>query len=133
MIRGDSGSFEAVHIVAHEVPIPIDGLEKKLEECARPGFTGSQTIFLRVHDAAALQVWFATEKLEHIRVGRPVNASPEFRSVFGNGEPTERQIKVREALARQKYRFRLVLSVTKVIADFVDGEIRDIKFVSVSE
>lgn len=120
--------------VSAQVEVPIEQVERELEKCAIPGFTGSKVVYLRVRPEAALAVWFSTEQTEVKRNGSNGNRSPEFTRMFGEpGQPTERQLKVRQWLSQEKHRFRLVVTVTKVIADYVDGELRDMKFVSVSE
>jgi hypothetical protein len=120
--------------VGSQVEVSIEQVERELEKCAVPGFTGSMVVYLRLRPEASLAVWFSTEQTEVKRNGSNGNRSPEFSSVFGDPkQPTDRQLKVRQWLSQEKHRFRLVVTVTKVIADFKNGELCDMKFVSVSE
>jgi len=120
--------------VGSQVEVSIEQVERELEKCAVPGFTGSMVVYLRLKPEAALTVWFSTEQTEVKRNGSNGNRSPEFSRVFGDpNQPTDRQLKVRQWLSQEKHRFRLVVTVTKVIADFKNGELCDMKFVSVSE
>ena len=120
--------------VGSQVEVSIEQVERELEKCAVPGFTGSMVVYLRLKPEAALTVWFSTEQTEVKRNGSNGNRTPEFSSVFGDPkQPTDRQLKVRQWLSQEKHRFRLVVTVTKVIADFKNGELCDMKFVSVSE
>lgn len=119
---------------ASQVEVPIEQVEREFEKCAVPGFTGSMVVYLRVKPEAALAIVFSTEQTEVKRNGGNGNRSPEFSRVFGDpSQPTERQLKVRQWLSQEKHRFRLMVTVTRVIADYVDGELRDMKFVRVSE
>jgi hypothetical protein len=119
-----------MHTVASEVELPTDQLQAELERRAVPGFTGQVTIWLRVKPEAAASVWFTTEEREVKVAGKQRCISPPFD---GANPPTERQMKVRAEIARERHRFRLAVSLSKVIGDFVDGDLRKIELISVRD
>ena len=119
-----------MHTIASEIEVPTSQVEAELERRAVPGFTGQVTVWLRVRPEAAASVWFTTEEREVKAVGRQRCISPPFDP---GAPPTDRQMKVRAELAQQRHRFRLAISLSKVVGDFVDGELRKIEFVTVND
>jgi hypothetical protein len=122
-----------MHSVAHEVAIPTEQVERELQRRARPGFNGSVTINLRLKPEAALSVWFTVESREVTKTGRQDCTSPERGQLFGNGNPTERELMIRAELARQQHRFRLATSLSKVIGHFEDGKLQKVEYLDVRD
>lgn len=120
-----------MHPVADQVEIPIEKVEHELEKRAIPGFTGSVTVYLRLRPLVGSSVYLESIETEHIRVGRL--ATSGSLNPQSNRGPSERVLKVRQQLRQQKDRFRVRTTVTKVIANYVDGDLRDLVFESGSE
>jgi len=110
-----------MHPTASEIQVPVERIEKEFCRYAVPGFSGSRTVHLRVRQEAALAVEFISEGLEAQRIGeRQACISP---SLLENSEPTERQLKVKATIARNRNRMSLVMKITKVTAHYIDGHI----------
>ena len=110
-----------MHPVANEVEVPTDEVERYLMQWARPGYTGQREIHLRVRPEAGLQVEFIVVGNEVQRIKAEPSRSPE--GLFGQTEPTERQLMVRVGLAQNKHRFRIGMKLTRVLAHFQDGKL----------
>jgi hypothetical protein len=111
-----------MHPVANEVPVPTDGIERELLVLAEKKFHGRARLTLRVKPEAALSVEvLPPAATETQRIGdRAQNASPEL---FTSGQPTTRELIVRQFVTANAYRFRLGMKLTAVICDFDHGRL----------
>jgi hypothetical protein len=115
-----------MHPVANQVEIPTDKISEALERCAVPGFTGSVTAHIRVLPSAAHEVEFRFEQATMVQINKPTD--PETPLVTN-----ARVNKVRRVLMENAQRFRLGTPLSRVLASFVDGELRKFEIVEVSE
>jgi len=109
-----------MHPVANEVPVPTDQVETALLALAERRFTGRARLALRVRPEAALAVeLLPPEATESQRIGdKAPQLSPEL---FRNGEASTRELKVKQLLISNAYRFRLGMKLTAVVCDFKEG------------
>jgi hypothetical protein len=119
-----------MHPTACEVQVPTDEIEKLLERRAVPGFTGSVSLNLKLCAEAALAVSFTTEERE-VQGGKNYPRSPEMHFGPGDAQPTERVLKVRQHLARNRDRFRLMVKPTRIVANYVDGNLNSLELITV--
>lgn len=115
-----------MHPVAYEVDVPTERVERYLLQWAKPGFTGQRTIFLRVRSEAGLAVEFFAEgnEVDKVQGPRP-NLTPP---IFGKGDPTEREMEVGAKIAQNKHRFRIGTKLTRIVAHFVDGRLKQLEW-----
>jgi hypothetical protein len=113
-----------MHPVANQVEIPTEKLSEALERCAVPGFTGNLIGHLRVLPTAANEVEFRFEKLTTLQVNKAQD--PEQPLVTN-----ARVAKVRRVLLENSDRFRLGTKLSRVVGNFVDGELRRFEVIEV--
>lgn len=113
-----------MHIVANEVEVPTEEVERYLLRWAKPGYTGQRTIHVRVLPEAGLHVAFFPYGNEVQRI-KGQNGSMSPLGIFSSQptEPTEREIMVKVGIAQNKHRFRLGMKLTQVLANFQDGRL----------
>ena len=113
-----------MHPVANQVEIPTEKISEVLERAAVPGFTGSVTVHLRVRPTAGFEVEFITEKLVSLQINKP--SEPEMPLVTN-----ARVAKVRRMLTENRHRFFMGTKLSKILANFTDGELRKFELIEV--
>ena len=121
-----------MHPVANEVEVSIEEVERYLLKWAKPGFTGQRKVFVRVLPEAGTKVIFLPAGNQIDRPESRVSLSPE--NLFErSSQPTERELMVSVQLAQNKYRFRIGMKLTAVLAHFVDGKLKGFEWETVGE
>jgi hypothetical protein len=113
-----------MHPTANQIDIPTEQLSEALERCAVPGFTGNLITHVRVLPTAGFEVEFRFEKLTTLQINKP--EEPETPHVTN-----ARVAKVRRMLAEHQGRFRIGTKLSRVVCNFVDGELRRMEVIEV--
>ncbi len=122
-----------MHPVVNEVEVSIEEVERYLLKWAKPGFTGQRKVFVRVLPEAGSKVIFLPAGNQIDRPDSKTSLSPEGIFDRSSGQPTERELMVSVQLAQNKYRFRIGMKLTAVLAHFVDGKLKGFEWETVGE
>lgn len=112
-----------MHPVANAVQVSTEVIEKELCAFAKPGFTGSRKVFIRVLPTAALEVDFLAAGVETQGAQPKSIQSPTLHEMEHPQELTPRQLKVRQKLRENAHKFTLGMKLTAVVGHFTDGNL----------